>query len=140
MNISLIRLSIHAAVQLSFSRSGGPGGQNVNKVNTKVEARVRLDELEGLSQNELQRVKEVLSTRLVEESVLRIVSSEERTQMANRERALARLEALICSAARIPKRRLATKPSRSSIERRLKSKQIRSGAKRDRGTLPNQDE
>jgi len=64
MDGDLIRQSIRAAAQVSFSRSGGPGGQNVNKVNTKVTLHIRLAGLEGLSFAEAERLREVLAPRI----------------------------------------------------------------------------
>lgn len=132
MDTTALRSSIYAAVQLSFSRAGGPGGQNVNKANTKVEARIALSALCGLSEQELSHLRNALANRISAEDELIVVASEERTQGANRERALSRLEALIVSAARIPKKRRKTKPTRSSIEKRLESKRLTSGIKRAR--------
>lgn len=132
MNIALLRASLASSVRLSFSRSGGPGGQNVNKVNTKVEARIRLSELAGLTPPELDRARKILAPRLVDEEELLVVSSEERTQGANRLRALARLEAILVGAARLPKLRRATSPTRSSVEKRLKSKRHLGGIKNSR--------
>jgi len=140
MNIILLRESIKYSAVFAFSRSGGPGGQNVNKVNTKVEARVVLSELLGLSEPELHRVRSMLANRLLDGDVLQVVSSEERSQATNRERALSRIEALIIAAARIPKHRKATKPTRSSIEKRLQSKHGLSKVKRIRTNKPNSDD
>ncbi|MDR2617433.1 MAG: aminoacyl-tRNA hydrolase [Treponema sp.] len=132
MDAFLLHQSIRAAAQADFSRSGGPGGQNVNKVNTKVTLRVRLDDLAGLADAELARLKQTLASRVTGEGELVIASSEERSQRVNLERAYARMEAVIACAARLPKRRHPTKPSRAAREERLKTKKRRGLMKAER--------
>jgi ribosome-associated protein len=135
MNSSLLRVSIRNASQVVFSRSGGPGGQNVNKVNTKVTLRVALRRLEGLSEAEMTRLREVLASRLHGEDEggeLIIASSEERSRRVNLERAYARMEALIIASARIPKRRRPSKPSPAARQKRLTHKHIHSAKKQNR--------
>ncbi|MDR1565893.1 MAG: aminoacyl-tRNA hydrolase [Treponema sp.] len=132
MDAFLLHQSIHAAAQADFSRSGGPGGQNVNKVNTKVTLRVRLDDLAGLMDAELVRLKETLASRVTGEGELVIASSEERSQRVNLERAYARMEAIIACAARLPKRRRPAKPGRAAREERLKAKKRRGLMKAER--------
>jgi ribosome-associated protein len=127
MNKPLLHASILAAAELSFSRSGGPGGQNVNKVSTKVTLHLALSQLEGLSATEMERLRVVLKGRLSGETCGELVlqCSEERSQQANRQIALARAEALIVAAARIPRRRRPTRPGRAARERRLEAKHRR---------------
>lgn len=124
MNLELLRSSILAAARFHFSRSGGPGGQNVNKVNSRVEVRVTLKDLDGLTAAERQHLLIVLSNRITgtNEPQLVLFSSEERSQLENKLRALQRLESLIITAARVPKKRKKTKPSRTERENRLKKK------------------
>jgi len=129
MNINLLRQSIRAYAEAAFSRSGGPGGQNVNKVNTKVILRLRLNELGGLSEAELERVKTLLANRITNEGEIVITSDEERSQRINLERAYFRMEALIAAAARLPKNRRPTKPSKAAREKRLQAKK-RQGLKK----------
>lgn len=132
MNSLLLRRSIRDAAGVSFSRSGGPGGQNVNKVNTKVTLRLPITGLRGLLDVELGRVRELLTNRITINDEMVIASDEERSQRANLERAYFRLEALIVSAARIPKHRRPTKPSQTVREHRLKSKKLHGQKKKNR--------
>jgi len=136
MNHQLLWQSIHSAARADFSRSGGPGGQNVNKVNTKVTLRIRLDELTGLNDTELARLRETLASRITDEGELVISASEERSQRINLERAYDRMENLIKTAARLPRFRRPTKPSRAAREERLHSKHRRSQTKAGRRVNP----
>jgi len=132
MDSLLLYQSIHAASRADFSRSGGPGGQNVNKVNTKVTLRIHLDDLEGLNDAEIARLKETLASRITGAGELVIAASEERSQRTNLERAYARMESLIANAARLPHLRHPTKPSRAAREERLHSKHRRALKKAER--------
>jgi ribosome-associated protein len=136
VDIAKLYQSIHREAEMSFSRSGGPGGQNVNKVNTKATLRLALNRLEGLSENETARLKETLASRLVHQpdgtQELIISSREERSQKMNLQRAYTRLETLIAASARLPKHRRPSKPSKAAKERRLKHKQIHSAKKQAR--------
>ena len=132
MDTLLLYQSIRVAGRADFSRSGGPGGQNVNKVNTKVTLRIALGELEGLNDAELARLRETLASRISGEGELIIAASEERSQRINLERAYTRMESLIVNAARLPRLRRPTKPSRAEREERLHSKRRRSLLKANR--------
>lgn len=129
MNLELLRSSIETGATLDFARSGGPGGQNVNKVNSKAIARIKLDDVRGLSPAERAMATARLASRLTTIGELIVQSEEERDQGRNRIAALARLFAIISGAARLPKPRKATKPTRASRERRLSSKRSRSASK-----------
>jgi ribosome-associated protein len=119
-------------LHFSFSRSGGPGGQNVNKVSTKVELRLHLAALKGLSPRALERLKFQQARRLLLSGEMQIICDEERSQERNRQGALERLREMIVHAQIEPKPRRKTKPTRGSKEDRLKSKHARSEIKKQR--------
>ncbi|MBE7467459.1 MAG: aminoacyl-tRNA hydrolase [Planctomycetes bacterium] len=121
-------------LSIRFARSGGPGGQNVNKVSSKADLRLDLAAAAAhFSPEELERIREQLAPRIDAEGQLQVVSSEHREQARNVAAALARMEALLRGALKRPKVRRATKPSRGSKERRLEAKKHRSQVKQWRG-------
>jgi ribosome-associated protein len=114
------------------SRSGGPGGQNVNKVSSRITLRFDLDRTTALTPEQRQRVREKLSSRISKEGVLQISSQRTRSQELNREDTVARFVELLRAALREEKARVKTKATRSSHEERLKEKRIRTGVKQAR--------
>lgn len=105
----------------------------MNKVNTKVTMRINLIDLDGLSEIEMERLKIQLSNRISRDGEIIITSEEERSQKVNLERAYFRMEALIISAAKLPKQRKPTKPSKAAKEKRLQTKKRQSQKKAERG-------
>jgi len=138
MNTTLLRQSIRAFAEAGFSRSGGPGGQNVNKVNTKVTLRLRLCDIAGLTEAETERMRDALANRIACSGEIVISADEERSRRTNLERAYFRLEGLIIAAGRLPKVRRPTRPSRASKEERLKSKRLQGMKKDFRRSRPEQ--
>jgi ribosome-associated protein len=136
MKLDLVQQSIRVFAKIGYSRSGGPGGQNVNKVNTKVTLHLALADIEGLSEAELNRLRETLGGRLTEQGEIVVTSSEERSQRTNLERAFARVTALVAAAARLPKQRRSTRPTAASREKRLQTKRVRGLLKKNRRLPP----
>ena len=132
-----VRLA-ESAMRFRYARSSGPGGQNVNKVNTKAELWVPLDALYGLGDRGMARLRQMAGKRLTTAGEIHIASDTERTQEANRAAVLQRLRDLLAQAAREPKVRRKTKPSRAARQRRLESKRRRSDVKSNRRASPGQ--
>jgi ribosome-associated protein len=120
-------------LEFRFFRSGGPGGQNVNKVSTSVQMRFDAKNSPSLRDPVRERLMKLAGSRLTLDGVIVITAVRFRTQERNRADAIARLQDLVDKASIAPTFRVPTKPTRASKERRLQAKSGRSAIKSGRG-------
>ena len=136
----MIEVGSHCSIpetdlNFEYARSGGPGGQHVNKVNTKVILLFDVENSQSLTGSQKGRIMEKLATRINREGVLRVSSEKHRSQAMNRDAAIARFAELLDGALTVPKRRRKTRVSRSQKARRLESKKKRGQLKKDRHSM-----
>jgi len=141
----MIRINDHLSLRddelaFTFSRSPGPGGQNVNKLSTKATLRFDVVRSASLTDWQRRRVQEELASRLDKNGVLSISSSRQRTQSGNQRDALSRFVSLVADALRPRAVRKKTRPTKASKERRLTEKATRKARKQSRSTRFPRDE
>ena len=117
-------------LNFEFSRSGGPGGQHVNKTNSAAVLRWNVDATLAFSEDQKIRLQERLKLTNTGELIVR--SEESRDQEKNKKKCLEKLDSILEKALFVPKKRKATKPSRAQKEKRIKTKKIRSDVKKSR--------
>ncbi|HVV56425.1 MAG TPA: alternative ribosome rescue aminoacyl-tRNA hydrolase ArfB [Mucilaginibacter sp.] len=130
MNFS--KADLQKEVVYKASRSGGKGGQNVNKVSTKMELLFDVAKSALFSDEEKNRILNKLQSRLTRDGFLQVVSQEERGQYLNKEKALEKLLVILTKALHQRKTRKATKPGKAAIAARLENKKIQSAKKESR--------
>ena len=121
--------------QFLTSRSSGPGGQNVNKVNSKVELRFDIQNSSLLSEEQKEILLAKLSTKISSEGILSIVSQRDRSQLTNKEDAIRKFYVLISKALKPLKHRKSTRPTKGSVEKRLTGKRIKAEIKQNRSKI-----
>ncbi len=123
---------IKKEIRFRTSRSSGSGGQHVNKTETRVEAILDVADSAGLSDDEKIQLFDRLSNRINEEGQLVIVSEQSRSQFTNKEDAINRMRVVLEKGVRIPIKRVKTRPTAESKEKRLKAKKEKSEVKKSR--------
>ena len=135
---SLARIA-EEELRFTYSRSSGPGGQNVNRVETRVTLLFDVHGSECLSEPQKYRIAGRLATRINRDGILRVVSQRHRTREANRRAAVERFDELLTEALKPTKKRIATRVRRSAVEKRIRQKKERGRVKQGRRRVAEND-
>lgn len=126
---------LQSELSFSVSRSGGPGGQNVNKVNSKVTLKFDVAQSNVLTEEEKEVILRRLGARLTTDGVLILTSQESRSQLDNKQTVMLKFDSLLTKAFERKKPRKATKPSKGAVQKRIKNKKQHSEKKKWRQKL-----
>ena len=130
MNFS--KADLQKEVIYKTSRSGGKGGQNVNKVSSKVELLFSIEQSTLFSDDEKQLLLQKVASRFNKDGYVQVMSEEERSQYLNKEKAIEKLQVILTKALHVPKKRKATKPTKAMKAARLAGKKLQSAKKESR--------